>query len=485
MIRAICVLAFVCTTPASFAASDAPDRSAPPQPGSARPFAIQQPVELKLSNGLRVLLLERKRAPLVDVVAIVRGGSAADPKHLPGLASFAAAMLTEGAGDLDAIAFSDAIAALGARMSAEAGAEHMSVSLHSTSARFAAAMKLYALALRTPRFAQADWQRVQQSTLGEFMYQASEPQELAALAGARESFGPDHRLGWNSDGTPAALMATTTTELRAFHQAWLRPDTTTLVVVGDVDKDSLRKLLEATLGAWAASGLAPTRAQLGKPLPVTSSRVVTVHVPGAAQTVLRVQAPAPKDIQPYTADVDVMNTLLGGSFTSRLNSNLREAHGYSYGAGSHVALHSFGNVFAVRTSVATAVTAPAIREIFHELARMSSEAPSTQEVERARNLAALSMPSAFDSGEATAQVWADLVSRDTDPSRLQRFMVDALKVDAKALQEAAQRVLSTSYTLVAVGDMEAVSEELLPFGPRTTLTVEDLLPGLNESKPAN
>lgn len=474
----------LCLALASTASLAQADRSAPPKPGPARPFTIQQPQELKLKNGLRVLLLERKRAPLVDVVATVKAGIMADPKDLPGLAGWTAAMLTEGAGDLSAIAFSDAVAGLGARMDADAEPEHASVSLHTTSAKLADAMKLYALALTSPRFDDADWKRVRQATLGELMYQSREPQELAGLAGGRLNWGTDHRFGWNLGGTPKALVATTTKDLRAFHAERYRPDTTTLVVVGDVDRKTIQKVLEDTLGSWTATGPAPTTAPLAGPLPLTGNRVVTVHVPSAAQTVLRVQAPAPADIQPYTADVDVMNTLFGGSFTSRLNSNLREAHGYSYGAGSRIGLFSFGNVFLVRTSVATAVTAPAAKEIFHELQRMSEQAPSADETERARNLAALSMPSAFDNGEATAGVWADIVARGTDPARVQRFMVDAVKVDAKSLQAAARRVLSPHWTLVAVGNMEAVGSDLDSFGPRSTLTVEDLLPGLAEAAAA-
>jgi zinc protease len=465
-------------------AQAAPDRSAPPKPGRARPFTIQQPQELKLKNGLRVLLLERQRAPLVDVVATVRAGIVADPKELPGVAGWTASMLTEGAGDLDAIAFSDAVGALGSRVHADAEPEHASVSMHSTSARFAESMKLFALALTQPRFDDKDWQRVRQSTFGYFMYQSQEPQELAGLAGARANWGPDHRLGKNLGGTPKALLQTTPADLRAFHAARYRPDTTTLVVVGDVDRKKALAVLEEVFGSWSAAGAAPAPPTLAGPVPVTETHVVTVHVPSAAQTVLRVQAPAPADIQPYTADVEVMNTLLGGSFTSRLNSNLREAHGYSYGAGSRVALFSFGNVFLVRTSVATPVTAPATKEIFFELQRTKQEAPTAEEAERARNLAALSVPSAFDNGEGTAGVWADIVARGTERARVQRFMADALKVDAPALAATAARVLADQWTLVAVGDMEAVGKDLESFGPRTTLTIDDLMPGLAEAMAA-
>jgi zinc protease len=478
----VALAAFIASTSAY---AQAPDRSAPPKPGAAKPFAILMPTEIKLKNGLKVLLIERKRAPLVDVVASIDAGINSDSKELPGLAGWTADMLTEGAGDLDAIAFSDAAAALGARIDAGAEPESATVSAHSTSAKFADTMKLFALALTKPRFDDKDWKRVRQQTFGYFMYQSQEPQELAGLAGSRENWGADHRFGWNLRGTPKALVATKTSDLRAFHAQRYRPDTTTLVVVGDVDKKTAIKVLEETLGAWTATGPAPTTAKLAGPVQLSKTRVVTVHVPSAAQTVLRVQTPAPSDILPFTADVDVMNTLLGGSFTSRLNTNLRERNGYSYGAGSRVGLFGFGNFFMVRTSVATQKTAPALREVFNELERIKSEAPTDEEAERARNLAALSMPAAFDNGEGTAGFWADIVAQKTDPARVQKFMSDAVKVDAKAMHAAAKRVMQNgNWTVVAVGDMDAVGKELDAFGPRSALNVDDLMPGLQEAMAA-
>lgn len=465
--------------------AQAPDRSAPPKPAPAKPFDIVRPQEFKLKNGLRVLHIERKRAPLVDVVAMIDAGIDSDPRDLPGLAGWTADMLTEGAGDLDAIAFSDAVGALGASIDSGAEPESAFVQLHSTSAKLPDAMKLFALALTKPRFDNKDWRRIQQQTFGYFMYQSQEPQELAGLAGGRENWGADHRFGWNLRGTPKALVATKTADLKSFHAARYRPDTTTLVVVGDIDRRTLTKALEDTLGSWSATGSAPPQEKLAGPVQLKSTRVVTVHVPSAAQTVLRVQTPAPADILPFTADVDVMNTLLGGSFTSRLNSNLRERNGFSYGASSRVGLFGFGNFFMVRTSVATPVTGRALREVLNELERITAEPPTPEEAERARNLAALSMPSAFDNGQGTADFWADIVARNTDPARVQKFMSDAVKVDAKGVHAAAKRVMSNgNWTLLAVGDMDKVGKELEEFGPRATLTVDDLMPGLQEAMAA-
>jgi zinc protease len=485
MLSTVLALAVVVGTAEPAGAADAPpDRSAPPKPGPVRPFTITKPVELKAKNGMRVLFVERKRAPLVDVVATTPAGIMVDPAELPGLATWTASMLTEGAGDLDSIAFSDAEQSLGAEIEASADQENAQVTLHVSSSRFAEAMKLYALALTKPRFDDREWQRVRQQHFGNFMYQAQEPQELVSLAGARANWGAGHRFGVNLDGTPRALVKAKTSDMRALHAAWYRPDTTTLIVVGDIDKKTLQKVVDDTLGAWTAAGPTPVAPKLAGPQKIERRSVLTVDVPGAPQTVLRVQNPAPADIQLWTPDVEVMNTLLGGSFTSRLNTNLREEHGYSYGAGSRLGLFSIGNVFVVRTAVATPTTALAVGEIVSELKRIQE--PATEdEVVRARNLAALSTPSAFDSGQNTAGLWAEAVERKVDFDRLQRFMEEATKVDVKAVQRAAKRVVSPeACTIVAVGDMAEVGKGLEGFGPRTTLTVEDLLPGLEEAAKA-
>ena len=137
--------------------------------------------------------------------------------------------------------------------------------------------------------------------------------------------------------------------------------------------------------------------------------------------------------------------------------------------------------FVVRTSVATPTTGDATKEIIKELKRIREPA-TAEEVERARNLAALSVPSAFDNGRTTASVWATIAAQGTDPKRLQRFMEDAPKVDVKAVQAIANRVVDADKcTVVAVGDIDAVGKSLDAFGPRTALSIEDLLPGLQEA----
>lgn len=459
----------------------APDRSKMPVPGPVKPFTIVAPVELKLKNGIRVFFIERKRAPLIDVVATVDAGALDDPQDRYGLASFTAQMLTEGAGDKGAIAFADAQAAIAAEVYAGAEFDFATVGVHVGSAHFKEAAALFADALMRPRFEDADWARVQQNTFGYMTYVAQDPNTLANLASSRALWGRDNRRGTNLNGTPKTLVATKAAELKAFHAAHFRPDTTTLVVVGDADKATVQQVLDDALGSWTATGKAPTPAVTKPPLVPTKRSVVAVNMPGAAQTILSMVAPIPQDTQRYSADVNVLNTLFGGSFSSRLNLNLREKHHYSYGAHSHFSIERSGGFLSAGAPVDTAHTGEALHEMWSELDALAKPA-TDDEVARARNNMALSFPSGFANGRALVGLWADVVSARIDPKRVERFVDETLKIDVAAVSAAAKRLIKPdAVTVIAVGDLDVIGAGLKDSGPVTTLTADDLLPGMAEA----
>ena len=480
----VLALASICVVVEAFvgaAAHAAPDRSTMPVPGPVKPFTIVAPVELKLANGIRVFFIERKRAPVIDVVATVDAGGLDDPQDRYGLASFTAQMLTEGAGDRGAIAFADAQAAIAAQVYANADFDFATVGVHVGSAHFKDAAALVADALVRPRFEEADWARVQHNTFGYMTYIAQDPNTLANLAEARALWGPDHRRGTSLGGTPKTLVATTTVDLKAFHAAHFRPDTTTLIVVGDTDKATVHKVLDEAIGRWTVTGMTPTRASTKPPLVPTRRSVVAVNLPGAAQTILTMVAPIPSDTQRYSADVNVLNTLFGGSFSSRLNLNLREQHHYSYGAHSHFSIERSGGFLSAGAPVDTAHTGEALHEMLVELDAIIQPA-TVDEVARARNNMALSFPSGFGSGRALVGLWADVVSARIDPKRVERFVDETLKIDVAAVQAAAKRLINPdAVTVIAVGDLDVIGASLREKGPLTTITADDLLPGMAEA----
>jgi predicted Zn-dependent peptidase len=464
----------------SAAALAAPDRSAPPTLSAPVPFKVPAPTHFTLKNGIRVVLFERSRAPLIDLVVNVEGGIAVDPIDRPGLANATTAMLLEGAGEHDALAFADAQAALGAQLSTGVGLSSSTVVLHVASSRIDAGLALLSDVLWRPRFDPSDWQRVKMNLLSVMLSDSEDPNALAALAAARAAWGTQHRFGVSTTGTPRSVAGIQIDDIRAFHRRVYRPDAVTVIAVGAISKRALEAKLSATLGGWVDTTPRAARASMSAPPSIDKPRVVAVQIDGAAQTVVRWVAPTATTVQPYDAGVDVANTLLGGSFTSRLNDNLREQHSYAYGAGSRVLFTPAGNLLVVRTSVEANATVFALGEIEFEMARMVEPA-SDAEVQRARNLVALGFPAAFDNGRTLALTWSELLSQGVPAERVNGYAKTASAVSVVDLQRAGtQMVQPQRASWVLVGDVRAHASALSRFGSIEWVSAKALLPGVDE-----
>jgi zinc protease len=459
--------------------SSAADRSLPPVPGPVPSFTMPVPTELTLKNGLKVFFLERHRAPLVDVVAVVGSGGLADPDGKEGAAVALADLLTQGATDKigkerDAFAFDDAIKGIGASVDGGASWTALTLSLHVSSTRFAEGLSLFSDALLRPRLTVDDWERKRGEKLGELAYYKDEPRVLVGLAGSRALFGAA-RPGTALMGTPKSLTSTSAEDLRAFHRRAVRPDNAFLVVVGDLDKKTLTSTLESALSSWTAPAEPLSQTTPPEPAPLAKGAVVVVDRPGAPQSALQITAPVSTSLQPLDAPTAVMQTLLGGSFTSRLNTNLREEHGYSYGAGYSVSTRPW-HKSQVSTSVASPVTIPALQEIFNELERIRTPA-TAEEVERARAYEALTFPAVLDGGRALAATWAAWKDRGLKNEAITSYMQRVLKVDVAAVHQAAEKLVDpTKVVVVVVGDKSKLEADLERWGAVKTLTADELLP---------
>jgi predicted Zn-dependent peptidase len=456
------------------APAGAVDRSRPPPLAPPAPFALPAAKLLPLRSGAQLWFVERHRAPLVDVVAVARGGALVDAAGREGTAASLAAMLTQGAGDRDAFAFSDATARLGARLEVDATWTSTDTTLHVASARFADALPLLADVLLRPRLTADDWQRKQAEALGELAYLRDEPRALAQLAAAKAQF-PTDRQGRPLGGTGVSVGAITVDDLRAAHARQFRPDNVFFVVVGDIDAARLVALFDGAFAGWTAPSSTTALPRPVEPQAPAGVDVILVDRPGAPQSVLQVRAALPVDLPPFDPAAAVMQTLLGGSFTSRLNNNLREEHGYSYGAFYGVSVWPT-HTSTVSTSVATPVTGPALTEILHELARIRAPA-TTDEVERARAYEALNFPSVLDGGAALAGSIAAWKEQGIADDVIAGYIGRVLAVDVAAVQGIGARLVDpTHLTVVVVGDAAAVRPDLAKLGRVRTMTVDDLLP---------
>jgi len=462
---------------AATAASAQVDRSHPPQPGPPRPLRLPAFERKALSNGLPVVLVGLHEVPVVEVVLVVRAGATADPVGREGLASMTADMLDEGAGGRDALALADAIDFLGATLETGADWDASTVSLRVPVARLTDALPLMADVALRPDFPDKELARLRKEALTALLQARDVPGRIASRALAEAVFGQAHRYGRPETGDAPSLSAMNVADLRGFHDAHYAPAAATLVVVGDVTAESVLPLLERAFGAWKAPVASAAAPAVPAPSPARGRTVWLVDKPGSVQSAIRIGRVGLSWNDPQYATNEVMNTLLGGSFTSRLNDNLREKHGYTYGARSTFMRHRTAGLFVAVADVQTDKTAPALTEFMNELGRIRTPA-TPEEAERARSYAALGYASEF---ETTPQVAAHVVEKvvyDLPDGFFEQFVPKALAVDAAAIQKAADASVDPRHiAIVVVGDRAKIEGPVraLNLGPVRGLTVEDVM----------
>ncbi len=464
---------FACLLLAALPAFGA-DRSQPPKPGPARPLRLSALQELALSNGLPVLLAESHEVPVAELLLVVRSGSAVDPGDRPGLAAMATGMLDEGAGGQDALALADAIDFLGASLGASSSWDASHVSLRVPVARLDAGLGLMAdIALR-PDFPARELERLRKETLTRLLQARDQPAAVAGRALARAVFGDAHPYSRHPGGDTRSVSAITVSDLQAFHARHYRPENAALVVVGDVTPAVL-PLLERAFGTWAKADAASPPA-IPEPPQVKGRRVWLVDRPGAAQSVIRIGRVGPRNPAPDQATLLVMNTLLGGSFTSRLNDNLREQHGYAYYARSGFDQRRVAGLFQAAADVQTHSTAEALGEFMRELRRIRTPA-APEEVERARNYLALSYAENFETAGDVAGNLAEQWLYGLPADYFSAFVPKALAAGVGGVERAAAWIDTANLAIVVVGDRAKVEAKLraLNLGPLKLLSVDDVM----------
>lgn len=327
---AVFTAALLCAGTAT--AADFP--TAPPPPGPAPTLSLPTPSSQRLANGLEVVSIHRGGLPLVTAELLLRQGSAMDPQGKAGLAQLTATLLTRGAAGRSAPQIAAAAEALGGSLDAEAGWDHSSVGITVTTPKLPAALALLAQVARQPDFAGPELERARAQALDDLHLILSQPTRLAALAAGRAVFG-DGAYGHASAGTPASLKAIGRADVQHMHAAIYRPDDAVLILTGDITPAQARELARQSFGDWTrpqAPLAAVPRGKGESGLPP----VLLIDQPGAGQAgvVAAHAAPPRKDADFYIGTV--ANAVLGGSYSARLNEEIRIKRGLSYGAGSNL-----------------------------------------------------------------------------------------------------------------------------------------------------
>jgi predicted Zn-dependent peptidase len=414
--------------------------------------------------------------PVVDITLIVKAGSAADPPGKYGLASFTAAMLDEGAGTRTALDLADAVDFLGASLSTGSSFDASSVRLHTPVAKLDAALPILADVVMRPTFAASEVDRLRKERLTSLLQTRDNVSAIASAAFARLVFGPRHRYGTPGMGNEASNTEMTAGELRAFHTAHYQPQHAYLLVVGDVTPETIVPRLERAFGSWKNSGASPKSAVAAAPAHA-ARQIYLVDKPGAEQSAIRIGNVGVARATPDYFVLDVMNTVLGGSFTSRLNTNLREQHGYTYGASSFFDMRAAPGPFIAAANVQTDKTVESLREFFKELDGMKQPVPA-DELRRARNLQALGFPAAFETTSGMAGNLSELVIYDLPESFFSDYVPKIQAITASDVERAAKQYLRTdSFAVVVVGDLSRIEKPIrdAKLGPIRVVTLDEVL----------
>jgi len=439
-----------------------PPTLAPP-PGLKMP-AVQ---EARLANGLRLVVVPMHEVPLVQVILSVAGGGREDGPR-PGLATFTAGMLDKGAGSRDANTLAADVAYLGATLFAGADWNGVNVALRVPKRSMGPALDLMADVALRPVFSSAEVKRQRDLRLANLVQQRDNPGAVASLHYNAIVFPEGHPYHRPLGGDSASTAGLDSATVRAFYQRAFRPDRATIVITGDITLPEARAELERRFGSWKALGMATPPMKQALPPSSRPSRVYLIDKPGAAQSVIRI---GHRGVERSSSDyyaIQVMNTLLGGSFSSRLNSNLRETKGYTYGARSSFDFQPLPGAFTASADVRTDVTDSSLVEFFRELRRIRDSVVDPIELERTKQYLALRVPGSFETTSQMAGQVGTLLTFGLAFTWFDDYVRRIMAVTAADVQRVAREYIRPdSVSIVIVGDVPKIRPgiERLGLGP--------------------
>jgi zinc protease len=431
------------------------DRATPPALQQLPPLQVPTPLTARLANGLELVLVPMHKVPLVDVTVLVRAGSVRDPADLPGLATFTAALLDQGAGRRTAPEIAEQTAYLGAQLRTGASYEWATISLHVPKRQLDSALDLMADVVLRPEFPDSEIARQRDLRRTGILQLRDQPTAQAPIAFNAIVYGTAHPYGSPIGGTEASTALLSRERVRGFYDTFYRANSARILIVGDVSLAEARTLVAARFGAWARGAVPSLPSPQSQPS--AERTFYLVDKPGAAQSVIRIGHVGVARSSPDYYPLRVMNTILGGSFTSRLNQNLRETHGYTYGANSGFAMRRLAGPFTATASVVTAKTDSSLIEFLKELRRIRDSVVPGEELHKARAYLTLSFPGDFETTFGTAQQFLELLQNDLPLTTLQGFIAGINRVSAADIQRVARRYLDPGhFAIVVVGDRSQI-----------------------------
>lgn len=442
-----------------------PPSAEPPRATPAGAFEVPVPESFRLSNGVEVWHLASRQVPMVSLALLLRFGSTSDPPGKEGLAALTADMLDEGAGARGALEIAEEIDHLGAELGIDAQKEHLQITLGVLRRNLDAALDLLADVVLRPSFADGEWDRVKALMLNDLIQRREEPRDVARVVSERVFYGDANPYGHPLDGYEASVRSIELADVRKFYADHARPDAAIVMVAGDISADELRQKLESRLGGWKAQGAAPSPPQYPAASPEKAApsgpRVIVVDKPEAPQTEVRVLLPGPRYAAADLGPLALANTVLGGTFTSRLVTNLRERNGFTYGASSLLVARGATGHLVAGSAVYRDKTAAALVEVCRELRAMETGRFEDEELAKSRSTHKSRLVESLETQDSILGLYSLSAALGFGPSERRDFHRRTAASTPAEIQEAARRYYAWDRsTIVLVGDKASIEAQL-------------------------
>lgn len=419
-----------------------------------------------LANGLSVWLVEHHEMPTVTMHLVINAGSDHDPLDLSGLASLTADVLDEGTTGRDALQLADELESIGASLNVSSNIDGSFVTLGVLAKHLARGLAVFSDVISHPTFPQKEFERLRKQRVTSLLQQRDMPDVIASNVFSIVLYGPQHPYGNNLTGTEGSLGKMTREDLSKFYEANYRPNNATLLVVGDVKLESIVPLLNASLTDWKEGAIQSLR--LPEPNPIASREVFLVDKPGAPQSQVRIGYPALSRSTPDYFPVLLMNRMLGGQFTSRINLNLRERHGYTYGARSGFSFNKSVGPFSASAGIVTDKTDSALHEFLKEIDLMKEEGLTADELSFVKKGVAGNFALTFETPGQIAGILQTIILYGLPEDYYNHYLQRIDAVTLADIRRVASKYLDSSrMAVVVVGDLATIEKPIRAanFGP--------------------
>ncbi len=443
------------------------DRSKLPEVSGFPTLDLPELQRAKLSNGLEILLAERHEIPTVELALIVDAGYAADQFAAPGVASMAMGMMDEGAGERDSLEINDDLDRLGANLSTGAGIDSCAVRLSALETKLDDSLAIFADVILHPTFPANELERLRRQRLATIQQEKTNPFLIAYRLLPGLVYGADHAYGQplTGSGDEASAMAMQRDDLVKFHRTWFQPTNSKLMVVGDTTLAEIQPLLEKHLGGWKTTGEVP-RKNIAPVEPPDKRIIYVVDKPAAQQSIIIAGLPTvPKDNSDEVA-IETMNAILGGTFTSRLNMNLREDKHWSYGARTMIFDTKGPRPFFAVAPVQTDKTKESLIEMDKEMRAILGDAPPRpDELQKAQDNLTLRLPGRFETKRALLSAMQEMIVYGLPEDYYETYPDEVRELELEQLSAAARQVVFPDKLIwIVVGDRAEIAAGIDELG---------------------